>query len=149
MGKLSTQHIVETVVWMTIALILFALSFDFNQTGEIYPPGPSAWPRVVLALLAAAALGNLYYHWRNGDALQDERIGVSRDEETLNAERSFGATLRIGLILLVPFVFAILLKPIGFYSAAPPFIVAVIILMGERRPLHILTITVFIYILLI
>ncbi|MEL7543991.1 MAG: tripartite tricarboxylate transporter TctB family protein [Pseudomonadota bacterium] len=149
MGKLTSQHITETVVWLAMAVVLFALSFDFNQTGEIYPPGPSSWPRVVIALLVLAALGNAYYHWRNGDALQSDRIGVSHDEETLSAKRSLGATVRIGLILTVPFLFAIALKPIGFYSAAPFFIVAVIVLMGERRPLHILAITILIYILLI
>lgn len=149
MGKLTRQHITETVIWLAMAVVLFVYSFDFNQPGEIYPPGPSAWPRGVLALMILAALGNLYFHWKNGDALQEGRIGLTRDDETLNAERDWGAKLRIGLILIIPFIYAASLKTIGFYSATPFFIVAIILLMGERRPVIILVITVFIYLLLI
>jgi len=149
MGKLSRHHIVETAVWLILAAVLFALSFNFDQAGEIYPPGPSAWPRAVLALLLVAALGNLYFHYRHGDAQQVGRIGGSVDSDSGEGERTFGATVRIGLILLVPFAFAAALKPIGFYSAAPVFIVAIILLMGERRFGKILLITLFIYTLLI
>lgn len=149
MGNLKTQHIIETVVWLALALVFFILSFDFNQPGEIYPPGPSAWPRGVIVLMVLAALGNLYFHWKNGDSLQEGRIGLTRDDETLNAERDWGANLRIGLILLVPFLFAASLKTIGFYCATPLFIVAVIVLMGERRPVAILINTVLIYVILI
>jgi len=149
MGKMTSQHVIETAVWILMATALFALTFNFNQSGEIYPPGPSAWPRVILLLMVLAAIGNAYYHWQNGNALQDDRIGLTRDEETMNAERTWGANLRIGLILFVPFIYALALKPIGFYSAAPFFILAVILLMGERRPMHILVITVFIYVLLL
>jgi len=149
MGNLNSQHIVETIVWLTLAALLFALSFNFNQPGEIYPPGPSAWPRGVILLMVFAAFGNLYYHWKNGDSLQEGRIGLTRDDETLNADRDWGALFRIGAILIVPFLFAASLKPIGFYCAAPVFIVAIILLMGERRPLAILINTILIYCLLI
>lgn len=149
MGNLSRQHIIETVVWLVMAAVLFAYSFEFNNVGEIYPPGPSAWPRAVILLLVLAAIGNLYFHHKNGDSLQEGRIGLTRDDDTLNAKRSFGANLRIGLILILPFIFALSLKPVGFYSAAPFFIVGIILLMGERRPLAILGITVLIYVLLI
>ncbi len=149
MGGLTRNHVLETAVWLLLALGAFALSFQFNKVGEIYPPGPSAWPRVIIALTVIAALGNLYYHWKNGDALQEGRIGLTRDEETLNAERSLSATLRIAAILLIPFLFAVLLKPVGFYCATPFFIVAIIMLMGERRAKHIIIITALIYLLLV
>ncbi|MGI9407417.1 MAG: tripartite tricarboxylate transporter TctB family protein [Hyphomicrobiaceae bacterium] len=149
MGKLKSHHIIETVVWLAIAVILFGFSFQFNQPGSIYPPGPSAWPRGVLVLMVLAALGNLYFHWKNGDSLQEGRIGIAVDDETLKAERDWPAKIRIGLILLVPFVYAMSLKTIGFYCATPFFIVAVILLMGERRPLPIILNTIGIYVILI
>jgi len=41
------------------------------------------------------------------------------------------------------------LKPIGFYSATPLFIAAIVIIFGERRPSRVLYVTLFIYILII
>ncbi len=149
MGKLTGQHITETIVWLAIALVFFVLSFDFNQPIEIYPPGASSWPRAVIALMVFAALGNLYFHWKNGNALQEGRIGLTRDDETLNAKRDARAWFRIGSILLVPFIYAASLKTVGFYCATPVFIAAVIFLMGERRLLWIIVNTFLIYFLLI
>lgn len=148
MGKLTATHIVETAVWFVLAAIFFYVSFDFDQSGSIYPPGPSAWPRAIIALLVIAAIGNLVFHYVHGDAEQSGRIGAV-EEDGDEGNRTLVAYLRIGTILVVPFLFAAALKPMGFFSAAPVFIVAIIMLMGERRPMPIIGITIFIYILLI
>ena len=149
MGRLSPGHIIETVVWLALALLLFVFSFEFNQDIEIYKFGATGWPRVIILLLVLAAVGNLYYHYRNGEHLQENRIGVTVDDETANAERSIGSVLRILTILISPFVFAFLLKPVGFYAAAPVFIVLTTMLMGERSPLRIVSMTLLIYLLLL
>ena len=119
MGKLTTGHIAETAVWLILALLLYAYSFEFNQNIEIYRFGATGWPRMIIGLLVLAALGNLYYHWKNGDVLQEGRIGIMVDDETAGADRSIWSRLRVASILLLPFLFAYLLKPVGFYSAAP------------------------------
>ena len=46
-------------------------------------------------------------------------------------------------------IFALSLKPVGFYSATPFFIAAIIFLLGEKRIKWIISITLLIYSLLI
>jgi membrane-bound metal-dependent hydrolase YbcI (DUF457 family) len=48
-------------------------------------------------------------------------------------------------VLLTPFVFAYLLKPVGIYFIAPFFIASIIWLFGERRWKAILIMTLSIY----
>jgi hypothetical protein len=56
-----------------------------------------------------------------------------------------GTVRRMVSVLLTPFVFAYLLKPVGIYFSAPFFIAAIIWLFGERRWKAILIMTLCIY----
>ena len=145
MGRLQTPHLLEAIIWFVLVAIFFAYSFEFNQTIEIYRFGATAWPRVVLGLLLIAALGNIYYQFKNGSAAQEGRVGVA---ETSDDETDFsdpGTLLRMLAVLFTPFVFAWLLKPVGIYFSAPFFIAAIMWLFGERRWKAILLMTFVIY----
>ena len=148
MGKLSTVNKIETVAWGLFVLVFFAYSFEFNQNIEIYKFGATGWPRALLLLTALAVIGNAAYHWRFGSKIQEGRIGIMEDDDS-GAERDIASYFRTAAILLLPFVFAYLLKPVGFYSAAPVFIILVILLLGERRIGRVIGITVFVYLLLL
>lgn len=148
MGKLKTSHVVETGIWLAIAIIFYAYSFEFDQPIEIYKFGASAWPRVILALMVLTAIGNIYFHMKYGDSIQAGRIGIVEDEGNEKKVRSASAYIKTAAVLLLPFLFAILLKPVGFYSLAPVFIALLIILLGEWRPVRVVGITLFIYALL-
>lgn len=145
MGRLKTPHLIEAVVWFSLVVIFFAYSFEFNQPIEIYKFGATGWPRVVVLLLLLATAGNIYYQYHHGSALQEGRVGVAEggDSEADYSDRS--TVVKMLAVLLTPFLFAVLLKPVGIYFGAPFFIAAVIWLFGERRWRSILSTTILIY----
>ncbi len=145
MGRLNKSHLIEAAVWFSIVVIFFAYSFEFNQPIEIYKFGATGWPRVVVLLLLLATAGNLYYQFVHGSAVQPGRVGVA-DGNDSDADYSNPSTLiKMLAVLLTPFIFAWLLKPVGIYFGAPFFIAAIIWLFGERRWRSILITTVLIY----
>ena len=149
MGKLTRSHIIETGIWLTICIIFFAFSFEFNQPIEIYKFGATGWPRVVLVLLLLATIGNFYYLQTHGSAVQKGRVGIADEDESEMDYNDVGAVAKVIGVLGAPFVFAMLLKPVGFYFATPFFIAIIIFLFGERRGKWGLGITALIYALLL
>ena len=148
MGKLTKLHLIESAVWFSLVAVFYFYSFEFDREIEIYKFGATGWPRTVLAILILVMIGNLWHQARHGSAAQVGRVGVT-DDEMENAEKSVGSLINIIAFLLLPLVYAWSLKPVGFYSATPFFIAAVIILLGERRLQRVLGITLVIYSMLI
>ena len=149
MGNLKNSHLIEGTIWLTIVLVFFAFTYDFNQPIEIYKFGATGWPRVILGILLFVTLGNLFHQYRFGSAAQSGRVGISDDDDEADGTTSIGAVLKIIAVLGTPFLYALLLKPAGFYFATPFFIVFIILLFGERRPRWIISITLLIYALLL
>ncbi len=146
MGRLTRPHLVEAAIWLAIVVIFFAFSFEFNQPIEIYIFGATAWPRVIIILLLVAAVGNLFYQYKHGSATQEGRVGVAVSDD--GADFGDPATRnKMIAVLVVPFLFAWLLKPVGIYFAAPFFIAAIIWLFGEHRLRPILIMTAVIYVI--
>ncbi|MEM6305040.1 MAG: tripartite tricarboxylate transporter TctB family protein [Pseudomonadota bacterium] len=145
MGRLTRAHLIEAAIFLGIVAVFFGFSFEFNQEIEIYRFGATAWPRVVIGLLLIAALGNVWYQYRHGSAAQGT-IGQTDDEVDLSAS---GTLPRMTAVLLTPFLFAYLLKPVGIYFSAPFFIAAIIWLFGEHRWSRILIMTGLIYVIFI
>ncbi|MEM1074195.1 MAG: tripartite tricarboxylate transporter TctB family protein [Pseudomonadota bacterium] len=141
MGRLNRTHLAEAAIFLLVIAVFYAFSFEFNQPIEIYRFGATAWPRVVIGLLLLATLGNIWFQYKHGSAVQGT-IGQSEDK----ADFSDPSTIpRMIAILLTPFIFAWLLKPVGIYFSAPFFIAAIIWLFGERRWKAILLMTFVIY----
>ena len=101
MGKLTRAHLIETAVWLAIASLGYYYSFAFNGNIEIYKFGASGWPRAVLALIVFAALGNLVWHYYNGDNYGDiihqteelvERIAHAQDDPGVADTSNNGST---------------------------------------------------------
>lgn len=152
MGKLTKNHLVEAAVWLGLAVIAFIYTFEFDQPIEIYRYGASAWPRGVILVMVVAALGQLYWHWHYGDegpepvaaeTAPEQAQAESRDESPISYY------LRIGAILILPLIYAMLLEDVGFYALTPVFIACVIFLMGEQRWLWILGVTLALYTVLL
>ncbi len=148
MGKLRSVHLIEALVWLTIAAIFFVYSFEFNQKIEIYKFGATAWPRSILLMLVLVIVGNLFYQRANGSEPQPGRVGITEDDIN-DADKSVSSFLNIGGFLILPLVFAWSLKPVGFYASTPIFTAIVILLLGERRPKWVISITLFIYAMII
>ena len=148
MNKLKVSHIVETSVWITIIFVFYAFSFEFDQEIEIYIFGATGWPRTILGILLLVVLGNFFQLYKKGSEEQQGRIGITEDDEGISYE-SFKSVRKLVAILLLPFIYALSLKPLGFYSATPFFIAFLIMLLGEKRTKWILVNTLFIYSLII
>ena len=148
MGKLSRPDIFEAVFWLLISLIFFIVSFSFNQPIEIYKFGATGWPRVILFLMALVCLGNFYYAYSKGSKAQEGRVGAKENDEPIEYT-SIGQYFKTGMVLMLPLVYALSLKPVGFYSGTPIFIALIMIAWGERRVLFILINTILIYAILI
>ncbi|MEJ2176418.1 MAG: hypothetical protein P8Y12_00355 [Gammaproteobacteria bacterium] len=80
MGNLKTGHIVEAVLWLTLVVVLYVYSFEFDKEIEIYKFGASTWPRAILLLIAIAAIGQLFYHWKTGDGGATTMIGQASED---------------------------------------------------------------------
>ena len=148
MGKLSRPDIFEEVFWLLISVIFFVVSFSFNQPIEIYKFGATGWPRVILFLMALVCLGNFYYAYSKGSKAQEGRVGAKENDEPIEYT-SIGQYFKTGMVLMLPLVYALSLKPVGFYSGTPIFIALIMIAWGERRVRFILINTILIYAILI
>ena len=148
MGKLSRPDIFEAVFWLLISVIFFVVSFSFNQPIEIYKFGATGWPRVILFLMALVCLGNFYYAYSKGSKAQEGRVGAKENDEPIEYT-SIGQYFKTGMVLMLPLVYALSLKPVGFYSGTPIFIALIMIAWGEKRVRFILINTILIYAILI
>jgi len=147
MGRLNRSHLIEAVIWLLIVGVFFAYSYEFDRPIEIYRFGATAWPRVVIALLLIATLGNLYYQYKNGSAAQEGRLGLPDAGADETDFRDPATLMKMLAVLFTPFIFAWLLKPVGIYFSAPFFIAAIMWLFGERRWKAILIMTFVIYVI--
>ena len=148
MRQFTKMHFIESTVWVSLVILLFAFSFEFDKEIEIYKFGAAGWPRAVLGMLLLVIVGNIFHQMRHGDNIQTGRVGVNEDEMSY-VDRTFGSIVTLTLFLLAPLLYAWSLKPIGFYSATPFFIASIICLLGEVRVRRVLSITTLIYGLLI
>jgi len=148
MRQFTKMHLIESIVWVSIVILLFAFSFEFDKEIEIYKFGAAGWPRAVLGMLLLVIVGNIFHQMRHGDNVQSGRVGVSEDEMS-DVDRTFGSMVTLTLFLFAPLLYAWSLKPIGFYSATPFFIASIICLLGEFRVKRVISITALIYGLLI
>ena len=148
MSNLNKGHIAETLAWLSVVLVFYLFSFEFDQEIEIYRYGATGWPRSILIILLLVTLGNLLHTYKKGSGTQKGRVGISDDQEKISYD-SFDSIIKLIAILFLPLIYSISLKPVGFYSATPFFIAMIIYLLGENRIKWIFSITIFIYFLLI
>lgn len=110
MGKLRPGHFVEAALWLSLAVVLYVYSFEFEQKIEIYKFGATAWPRVIILLIAVAAIGQFLYHWKNGDEATSGTIGAATDDGAEEAALESGHSspqwyLSTFILLVVPFAY--------------------------------------------
>ena len=145
--RLTRGELFEVAFWLVFAAGAFALTFKFDQDIEIYKFGANGWPRVVIILIAAAAVGQLLHDVKA--RIARDATGEKKAPRPLPVSDRRDYALRIGAILVTPFVFAFLLDPVGFYVLAPFFIALLLFIGGERRWARLVGISLFIYALAI
>ena len=110
MGKLRIGHLVEAGLWLALAVILYIYSFEFDKDIEIYKYGATAWPRAILLLIVVAAVGQLIYHWKRGDAATSGTLGAASDDGAEEAAKESGHSslpwyLSTFALLVIPFAY--------------------------------------------
>ena len=130
MARLTLGQILEVAFWLCFAALAYLSSYSFDREIEIYKFGASGWPRVVILLIAVAAICQLIQAWRAGPGPDAGRSASATDPAET---RSAAHTLRIALVLGIPVAYAALLDVSGFYFTTPIFILIYLWLNGERR----------------
>jgi len=110
MGNLRTGHLVEGAIWLSLCLFLYAYSFEFDRNIEIYKFGATAWPRTIILLMAIAAIGQLYHHWKYGDEASSNLINAANDDGSEEAaheahHESLSWYLSTFALLVIPFAY--------------------------------------------
>lgn len=135
MGKLRPGHLVEAAMWLGLCLFLFVYSFQFDQDIEIYKFGATAWPRAIILLMAIAALGQLYHHWKRGDEASVQMISAAVDD---GSEKAAHEAHHEGLKWYAS-TFAMLLIPFA-YMRVPDWIATLV--SAEGTGVHVIRIVV-------
>ncbi len=107
MGNLKTGHLVEAGIWLLFALVLFIFSFEFNKSIEIYKFGASGWPRALILLIALAAIGQLVWHWKQGEGGATGELNKASDDSVAAPDEhsSLSWYLHTFAMLAIPFVY--------------------------------------------
>ena len=142
MARLSRSQILEAAFWIGFAGLAYGFSYSFDREIEIYRFGASGWPRVVILLIALAAVCQIFQSLRESGR-KAGRTAVQMAEAV--PERKLEDSLRVAAVLGLPVLYAALLDISGFYFTTPIFIAAYLWLNGERRLPWLIGVPVFIY----
>lgn len=146
MGRLTPGALISFALWMGLAVGAFIITFQFDKPIEIYAFGTAGWPRAIIVLIGMAAAMQLFDEWRYGSEKKEDAAAViGKEGEPLSA----ATVLQVLLLLGLPIVYALLLEAVGFYVLTPFFLIAIILLGGERRPLRVLAVASGIYVFLL
>ncbi len=118
------------ILGVFMVFVLIPVGVDEPSNVEFAVLAPSYWPRIICLALAALGLGMLVRTWislrRGAPGEADEPSGVS--------EMVFW---RVGLVIAGTFVLYAVLETLGFVLAGAIALALLMLLAGERRPLHV------------
>ncbi len=139
--------ILEGVIWLAIASAAYALTYEFDEPLDQYLYGATGWPRVLIAAMAifaaVQATANIIKCHR--------RRGTDRVEAPSSHGSSGGA--ETGTLIIIkrlgtfaaPLVYLFLMPRIGYYIITPIFLAGYMMLLGERRLIHLIGTTLMIF----
>ena len=148
MGKLKST-ISEAGIWAVITGVAFGLTFQFNEPLQQYRYGAAGWPRIVIFGIAFFALiqaiWSLFHSGRKG------RIMGEVEEQTSDLPAATGTVVHLKHLatFAIPLLYLFLMPRMGFYTLTPLFIAGYMMLLGERRFVHLFGTTLLIYALTI
>ncbi|MEQ8193596.1 MAG: tripartite tricarboxylate transporter TctB family protein [Rhodospirillales bacterium] len=128
MRKLAPGQWIEFSFWFVFTGAAFALTFDFDRKVEMYRYGAAGWPRIVIAIIFLAALGQLWQSLFQKEE-QESQVGTPAVSE----ERHDPIGLQMWFIMLTPVIYAFFIEELGYYFLTPFFLFAYLYLTGERR----------------
>jgi hypothetical protein len=128
----------ELAVWLGLALIAFALTFEFAGEVGTYVWGAASWPRAVILLIALGAIAQFAIRrrqWTASAPLRQSGEAVDAANAPEGLPRDSIARAKLAAALGLPLLYVYLLPFTGFYATTPFFLAAYLFLLGERRPL--------------
>jgi hypothetical protein len=145
----SRSAIYEGLIWILIACVAFALTYQFNEPLPQYRYGASGWPRTLIIAMAVFAVINLLW----GFFLSGGKGVVGTGEAELSDAPPTRSTTRASVNIkrlgafVIPLLYLFLIPRAGFFVVTPLFLAGYMALLGERRWVHLLGTTLLIYIL--
>lgn len=124
---------IEFGFWLLLAALAWYFSYEFSREVQMYRFGAAGWPRLIIVLVVFAAIGQLFYEWqtaRNPDVSEADLPPTMWDRIS---DMGTAPVVRMGLLLLLPICYALLLQNTGFYLTTPVFLTAYLFVSGERR----------------
>ena len=123
----------EFVFWMGIAALAWYFSLDFDREVQMYKFGADGWPRLIILLIACAAVGQVVHNWQ--EANRADRPEEAPTDSLLDRVLDVGMApiARMGILLALPIVYAAMLEKMGFYFMTPVFLAGYLFVSGEHR----------------
>jgi len=149
MRNISIKTWVETGLWIAFGLFGLYLCLDLvadSQTGFLAAEDEGAftaatWPRLIFGMIIVIAFVNLAVAWFNGEI---------PSEESVDSEGGFiQQNIKLIGFVSASLLYGILLAWFGFYLLTPFFILAILLLSGERRWFPLLGLAVGLHLLLV
>jgi hypothetical protein len=142
MSRLTPGQWFEVAVWIAFAAFAYALSFNFDREIEMYKFGAAGWPRVVILLIAFAAVGQLFQDLKAGQPAVQRESGNSGNL----LEHGPQFYVRMGITLALPLIYASLLNGTGYYFTTPLFLAAYLYMTGvhQVRPLILVPLVIYV-----
>ena len=131
----------ETAAWLAVAGVFFFFSFDILDTSQTYRFGATSWPRAIIGAMVLVALFQLVVGFRRSAP----KAAETPEAEAENKGFAGNALFRLGITLGTPLLYIYLLPRTGFYLTTPVFIAAYLFLLGERRMVPLVLISLFVY----
>jgi hypothetical protein len=117
-----------------IAAFFYGYSFEFSaQSAGTFLWGPAFWPRLFAGVICFAAVMQFYEALRGTPAK-----GLMPEHEDEAGPTNW---VRVAGIFAVPLIYVFALPRIGFFVATPIFLVAELVMLGERNPRRIAGVT--------
>lgn len=135
MKKLTPSQWLEVAFWLTFAGLAYVFSFNFSRDIEMYKFGAAGWPRVIIFLIIAAAIGQLI-QLLLGRGVDVRKVKVDfklSPPADVPVQHDMDSMIRMGLTFALPLVYAGLLNYTGYYFTTPLFLAGYLYLIGERR----------------
>jgi hypothetical protein len=150
MKKLTTSQWLEVAFWLLFAGLAYLFSFNFSRDIEMYKFGAAGWPRVLILLVIAAAVGQLIQLLRGrGVDVREVKVDFKLNTPAdVSGQHDMGSVILMGLTLALPLVYASLLNYTGYYFTTPFFLAGYLYLIGERRVKWLVVVPVVIWVVL-
>ncbi|CUI27182.1 tripartite tricarboxylate transporter TctB family protein [Cognatishimia activa] len=130
---LFIRPVLEWVFWIALVGLYVQQTSYFDETLQNYRLGATGWPRALCLVAVVGATGQLITRLLEIHRGSPEELGLNEEP----VERNWRQMALHLSIFGFPFCFLYVVPAIGFYVAAPLFVLGLLLLLGVRKPLTI------------